>query len=83
METPGHTHGSITVVADTNEGRVAAAGDALPTLGNYQKWVPPGINFDRRTALISMEKIVDAADIIVPGHDDKFRPDQIDSKRVK
>ena len=68
LETPGHTLGSITVLTDTDEGVVAIAGDAIPTKENYTKWVPPGINYDPELALHSMKRIVDRADIIVPGH---------------
>ena len=42
-------------------------------MDNYLKWVPPGINFDPEIALQSMTKIVDYADIIIPGHDKPFR----------
>ncbi|UCE73142.1 MAG: MBL fold metallo-hydrolase [Methanomassiliicoccales archaeon] len=74
IETPCHTYGSISVVVDSPEkSRVyVIAGDALPIKDNYIKWVPPGINFNPQIALSSMKKIVDIADVIIPGHDDLF-----------
>ena len=73
IETPGHTRGSISVVAETPEGTWVMAGDALPTLDNYVAWLPPGIHFDPDVALASMRVIVEVADVVVPGHGAPFR----------
>ncbi len=78
IETPGHTKGSVTVLLlglDTNDlkHRFAITGDALPIMDNYLKWVPPGINYDPKLALESMKKIVDNAEMIIPGHDKPFK----------
>jgi len=72
IHTPGHTRGSMSVVAYADEVYVIA-GDALPTLDNYHKWVPPGINFNPAIALESMQRIVNIADIVIPGHDQPLR----------
>ena len=74
IETPGHTPGCISVVVDhPEENRIyVMAGDALPIKDNYVQWVPPGINYNPKIALASMQKIVDLADFIIPGHDDLF-----------
>jgi glyoxylase-like metal-dependent hydrolase (beta-lactamase superfamily II) len=71
METPGHTLDSISVVCQA-EKRVVLAGDALPTLGNYLKGVPPRLHVDRELALASLRKIVETAELVVPGHDRPF-----------
>jgi glyoxylase-like metal-dependent hydrolase (beta-lactamase superfamily II) len=71
FETPGHTFGSISVLVDSDE-KYVIAGDALPLKDNYLQWVPPGINIGPALALKSMRKIVDLADIVVPGHDKIF-----------
>lgn len=71
METPGHTRGSISVVCES-ERRIVMAGDALPLLGNYLKWVPPRLHVDRDLAEESMARIVGLADLVVPGHDLPF-----------
>lgn len=75
IHTPGHSRGSISVVAETELGTWVMAGDALPTPDNYVAWVPPGINYDTEVALDSMKRIVDLADTIVPGHGPPFKKD--------
>lgn len=74
IETPGHTRGSISVVVRSGQDQhtYVLAGDALPIQDNYLKWVPPGINFNPQIALDSMRKIVEIADIVIPGHDGPF-----------
>ena len=74
IETPGHSYGSISVVVEVpGQSRTyVVAGDALPIKDNYLKWVPPGIHFDPKIALASMETIVTLANIVIPGHDAPF-----------
>lgn len=67
MHTPGHSPGSISVFVEADR-RYAIAGDALPTEDNYVKNVPPGIHYDRDVALQSIKRIVDYAQVVVPGH---------------
>lgn len=71
FETPGHSFGSISVAIKSNKNYVIA-GDALPIKDNYLKWVPPGINIGEKIAIKSMEKIIEIADIVIPGHDEPF-----------
>ncbi len=71
METFGHSLDSISVVVEGCK-IVVMAGDALPTLGNFQKNVPPALHVDRVRALASMAKIVSLANVVVPGHDLPF-----------
>ena len=82
LATPGHSPDSISVVVDATiqqgdemaptSRRVVIAGDALPTLGNFQKRVPPAVHYDRALAVASMNKIIEMADIVIPGHDRPF-----------
>ncbi len=74
IETPGHTPGCISVVIVNPEDNrtYVISGDALPLKDNYLEWVPPGINYNPNIALESMKKIIDIADIIIPGHDKMF-----------
>ena len=82
LVTPGHSPDSISVVVDAaiqpgdgmapTSRRVVIAGDALPTLGNYQKRVPPAVHYDRALAVASMNKIIAIADVVIPGHDRPF-----------
>lgn len=72
VHTPGHTPGSISVLVESDE-TIAIAGDAIPTEDNARKWVPPGHHYDRRKAMESMAMLVEAADVVVPGHGPAFR----------
>ncbi len=76
METPGHTLDSIAVAANSVFGNeeviIVVAGDALPTLGNFQKNVPPASHVDRDLAISSMRRIIRVADAVIPGHDLSF-----------
>ena len=82
LVTPGHSPDSISVVVDATiqqgdemaptSRRVVIAGDALPTLGNFQKRVPPAVHYDRALAVASMNKIIAIADVVIPGHDRPF-----------
>lgn len=82
LATPGHSPDSISVLVDAaiqpgdgmapTSRRVVIAGDALPTLGNFQKKVPPAVHYDRALAVASMNKIIAIADVVIPGHDQPF-----------
>ena len=71
METPGHTLDSISVVCESSR-RIVVAGDALPLMGNYLKWVPPRLHVDRDLSMKSMARIVEVAELVFPGHDLPF-----------
>ncbi|MCS7143965.1 MAG: MBL fold metallo-hydrolase [Archaeoglobaceae archaeon] len=66
IETPGHIDGHISVVFDRS---IVVAGDAIPTKDNYLKRVIPRFHTDAKKARESMEKIIEIAKIIIPGHD--------------
>lgn len=84
LATPGHSKDSISLVVDAaahlpEEDRIAPAsgivviaGDALPTWGNFQKRVPPALHYDRALAVASMNRIIEIADMVIPGHDRPF-----------
>ena len=71
MHTPGHTEGSMSVLVKC-ERKYAMAGDAIPLYDNYEKMVPPGINYDAKIAMESIKSIINYADVIVPGHGSPF-----------
>ena len=72
LHTPGHTEGSMSVVARADDATYVITGDAIPTRDNHDRWLPPGINIDSQVAMSSMERICRAGDIIVPGHGEPF-----------
>ncbi len=82
VHTPGHTPGTMSVFVEA-ERRYAIVGDAIPTLENVRRWVPPGIADDGEAALRSMRKIVSFADVVVPGHDSPFAVDRINDRFIQ
>lgn len=72
LSTPGHTEGSISVVAKADGRTYVIAGDAIPTIENYESMTPPTINIDEKLAKDSMKRILKVADIVVPGHGAPF-----------
>jgi glyoxylase-like metal-dependent hydrolase (beta-lactamase superfamily II) len=73
IATPGHTIDSISVVVDSESwGVIVIAGDALPTFNNFLKNVPPALHVDRDLAVSCMARIIEMANIIIPGHDEPF-----------
>ena len=93
LATPGHSPDSISVLVDAaiqqGDGptpatrRVVIAGDALPTLGNFQKRVPPAVHYDRALAVASMNKIIEMADMVIPGHERPFSVGEEMQNRVQ
>jgi N-acyl homoserine lactone hydrolase len=72
LSTPGHTEGSLSVVAESDGKRYVMAGDAIPTIENYETMTPPAVNIDERLAKESMKRILKVADCVVPGHGAMF-----------
>jgi N-acyl homoserine lactone hydrolase len=75
VPTPGHTRGSVSLFV-VSDRRYAIVGDAIPTQDNYLRWLPPGLNYDPEEALRSMRRIVDFAEVIIPGHSAPFETKQ-------
>jgi glyoxylase-like metal-dependent hydrolase (beta-lactamase superfamily II) len=72
LATPGHSMDSISVVVEVQLKTIVISGDALPTLGNFLKKVPPALHVDCDLAVASMQRILALADYVVPGHDFPF-----------
>jgi len=74
IETPGHTHGSTTVIIGTSEGRVAIAGDTIMAREHFLEKKLPDWESNYKEIFKSMEKIESLKPKkIVPGHDFPFR----------
>jgi glyoxylase-like metal-dependent hydrolase (beta-lactamase superfamily II) len=61
-----------TELESNGSGVVVIAGDALPTLGNFLKTVPPALHVNRGLAIASLQRIIALADVVIPGHDFAF-----------
>jgi glyoxylase-like metal-dependent hydrolase (beta-lactamase superfamily II) len=72
IETPGHTPGHMAVLAETAQGRIVIAQDALKNRVELLKRVGEMI-VDAAASTASIERIVALADLIVPGHDRPLR----------
>ena len=75
IETPGHTIGHISVVADMGEEKLLVAGDAISDGGTVIRGLPYNIFWDLNDATNSVEKMVEVSDVFYPGHDRPFRFD--------
>jgi glyoxylase-like metal-dependent hydrolase (beta-lactamase superfamily II) len=73
IATPGHTRGSISLVVDQPDGSVVVCGDALPNAATALNGCPYLIFWDEEDARTSARKILDAAEVLYPGHDRPFR----------
>jgi N-acyl homoserine lactone hydrolase len=71
--TPGHTRGSISLVVQQGDGSVVVCGDALPNAQTALDECPSLIFWDEDDARASARKILNAAEILYPGHDRPFR----------
>lgn len=73
LETPGHTRGHLSVLAETPQGLVAVSGDALPWAASVTTRQPRSIYWDETDAAHSIRKLLDTCRIFYPGHDRPFR----------
>ena len=78
IETTGHTPGSISVIADTDEGTVACVGDAVIVKEDLLELRAPSVvtkNISPEVSVESLKKILYLEPVLViPGHDAPFSP---------
>lgn len=72
LPTPGHTHGSTSLLVETREGMLVVAGDAVLSFDHFDSLEPSFHAEDMEAARNSIERIAKTADLIVPGHDNYF-----------
>jgi len=75
VETPGHTPGSITIMAETSHGLVAITGDAIMAREHFVKRKLPKWVQNREQVFKSVDKISFKPYMIVLGHGRLFIPD--------
>lgn len=73
MEMTGHSIGSIGALVDTDDGRVAVTSDALHFAWVAQAGENPLVFWDEAKAAQTVARVMDAADLVYPGHDMPFR----------
>lgn len=78
IETLGHTPGSISVIADTDNGLVACIGDAAIVKEDFLELRAPSVvtkNIAPEVSIESLKKVADMNPVLViPGHDAPFNP---------
>ena len=82
MLVPGHSPGSLAVLAETADGVCGMVGDALPSRKAAMADPPSAglIFYDEEAAEVSARKIIDSCAIVYPGHDRAFA---VESGRFK
>ncbi len=75
LETPGHTKGHMSILAEVDGEQVLLAGDAMPESGTVARGLPYNVFWDVDDARTSVEKMVAASQVFYPGHDRPFRVD--------
>ena len=73
IHTPGHSPGSITVLVETDGGLCAITGDVLHYSSVALTRRNPLVFWNEKDATHSIERIMESAEIIYPGHDQPFR----------
>jgi len=73
LHTPGHSVGSISVAVDTDEGTAVVTGDVLHYASAALTRKNPIVFWSEEEATASIDRLVDMADVIYPGHDRPFR----------
>ncbi len=83
ISTPGHVLEHLALVVDTDEGKVAIAGDVIwwleseeQVLDLHQKDHSDAIDMDMKALVESRKKLIAMADYIIPGHGKKFKVDK-------
>lgn len=72
LPTPGHTHGSTSLLFETREGVIIIAGDAVQSFDHFDLREPSPNAEDAKEARRSIGLIAKMADVVVPGHDNYF-----------
>ena len=73
LAVPGHSIGSMALIIDTPEGKVAVCGDALPNTWSVQSGMPRLVMHDAEQARQSVRKLLNTASVFYPGHDRPFQ----------
>ena len=73
IHTPGHSPGSIAVMIETDQGLCAITGDVLHFASIALTKQNPLVFWNEADARKSIDRILETAEVIYPGHDRPFR----------
>jgi N-acyl homoserine lactone hydrolase len=72
IRTPGHTGGHISLLVESADGVIVFAGDAIKDRSEALNGCSADA-FDLSSSRASIERILDLADVVIPGHDAPLR----------
>jgi glyoxylase-like metal-dependent hydrolase (beta-lactamase superfamily II) len=72
VSVPGHTLGTMAILADSSDGKVAICGDAVMTRDFFRNRLGYYNSADFEQSTQSIELLATLANVIVPGHDNYF-----------
>lgn len=80
VETPGHVLEHLSLIVNTDKGKIAVAGDTIWWLDNEEQIFDvnqpdhnQAIDMDMETLIESRKKLLEMADFIIPGHGKMFK----------
>ena len=73
LHTPGHSAGTMALIVDTSEGPVAITGDGVANAQVAVTKVNANVFWSEEASRRSIERVLEEAEVIYPGHDRPFR----------
>ena len=73
LHTPGHSPGSICILVETDQGKCILTSDVLLFASQALSRTHPVVFWNQEQAIRSLDRVVEEADVIYPGHDQPFR----------
>ena len=73
LHTPGHSPGSICLLVETDQGKCILTSDVLLFASQALSRKHPVVFWNQEQAIRSLDRVIEEADVIYPGHDQPFR----------
>ena len=73
LHTPGHSPGSICLLVETDQGKCILTSDVLLFANQALSRTHPVVFWNQEQAIRSLDRVIEEADVIYPGHDQPFR----------
>ena len=73
LHTPGHSPGSICLLVETDQGKCILTSDVLLFANQALSRKHPVVFWNQEQAIRSLDRVIEEADVIYPGHDQPFR----------
>ena len=73
LHTPGHSAGTMALIVETPQGPVAVTGDGIAHAQVAVTRINANIFWNEEDSRRSIERVLESAEVIYPGHDRPFR----------